>query len=269
LQEAKLLQSSFPKVSIIGASDSAFHAEKPLHAATYGISQTDAKAADVWRFGYHGLSVASVVEKLREAKKLPKRLVVCHLGSGASVTAVLEGKSIDTSMGYSPLEGLVMSTRSGSIDPTAVDTLATARKVSAKKLQHYLNAESGLLGLSGESDDIRELLVLEEKGHKGATLALDTYVYRVQLAIGQMVAALGGIDGLVFTGTVGERSAIIRRRIVSAMLYLGLALDSRVHEPIDNPQDITVISQSRHPAIVMIVPTDEAQSILQAVHTLT
>ena len=269
LQEAELLRAAFGGVPIIGASDSAFHATKPQHASTYAISQEDAKQADVWRFGYHGLSVSSVVSSLKSAKHLPARMVVCHLGSGASVTAVLEGKSIDTTMGYSPLEGLVMSTRSGSIDPTAVDVLADQLDLSPKKIQHYLNANSGLKGLSGASDDIRELLKLESSKHAGAKLALDSYVYHVQQAIGQMVAALGGIDGLVFTGTVGERSAEIRQRIVRKMLYLGIALNAKTnndHELIVEP---TVISQDRHPAVVMVVPTDEAASILQAVRSLT
>lgn len=268
LQEAELLNATFPGARIVGVSDSAFHAHKPVHANTYGISQKDAKKYDIWRFGYHGLSATAVVETLKDTKRLPKRLVLCHLGSGASITAVKDGKSIDNTMGYSPLEGLVMSTRSGTIDPTAAAVLAEKNKLDPYGLQLYLNFKSGLLGLSEVSDDIRSLLELEEQGHDGAALALRVYVYKVQQAIGQMAASLGGVDGLVFTGTVGERSAVIRHRIIKNMLFLGLSIDSATNARTIAPATLTKISQDRHPAPVLVVPSNESHAILHAVHQM-
>src|SRR3989344_1284746 len=201
------------KASLLGVSDSSFHRTMPDHARNYALPLDDADRLDIRRFGYHGLSVESVANIIKSDGKLPLRLVVCHLGSGSSVTAVRSGKSIDTTMGYSPLEGLMMSTRSGSLDITAAQALQAGLKLSDQDLQNYLNDKSGLLGVSNISSDIRILLRLERQSNHHAKLALDMYVYRVAQAIGQMAAALGGIDALVFTGTVGERSAPIRRRI--------------------------------------------------------
>ncbi len=268
LQEIELLSKTFPNIPVIGASDSAFHANKPRHAASYAISQTYAKQLDLWRYGYHGLSVSSVVEQLKKQKTLPRRLVVCHIGSGVSVTAVHDGKSIDNTMGYSPLEGTMMATRSGSVDVAASEVLARRQKLNDHQLQTYLNTKSGLLGVSGISSDIRELLE-KEPNHESAGLALDMYVYRLQQAIGQMVAVLGGLDGLVFTGTVGERSSEMRRRITKKILYLGVSIDHAKNDAtiaVAKPVDI---SQSRHPLPVFVVPADEASSILIAIKLLT
>lgn len=264
LQEVNLLSTVFPKVSIVGASDSAFHAGRPAHALAYAISPTDAKTLDIWRYGYHGLSVNSIVSQLRDAKLLPKRVIVCHVGSGVSVTAVLNGKSLDTTMGYSPLEGPVMATRTGSIDPAATQVIARRLKLNETALELYLNTKSGLKGLSGSSSDIRELLEKEGEGDTRAALALDMFVYRLQQSIGQMAAVLKGVDGIVFTGTVGERSVEMRQRIASGLLYLGLSIDHRRNASLQ-PGKIEQIQQARHPAPVFVVPTNEAASILQAI----
>lgn len=268
LQEIKLLGAEFPAAKIVGASDSAFHAGKPAYAAGYGISAIDAKKLDIQRYGYHGLSVASTVSTLRLAKKLPARLIVCHLGSGVSVTAVKNGKSIDNTMGYSPLEGPVMATRSGSIDPTATQVIKKQLSLDEEGLQLYLNHRSGLKGISGASDDIRELLEAEKKGSEPAKLALKMYVYRIQQAIGQMVAALGGVDAIVFTGTVGERSAEMRRRIASKLLYLGIALDPKSNHDLAAAIDVVSISPEHHPANLYVVPANEASQILLEVDKL-
>lgn len=222
LQEVALLEKEFPSVQLVGVSDSAFHATMPSYARTYGISQTDAKHADVWRFGYHGLSMSSVVRQLTNNGKLPNKVIACHLGSGSSITALLSGKSIDTTMGYSPTEGLVMATRSGSIDFAACNDLISELSLTKNQLENYLSHQSGLLGLSGKTSDIRKLLELEAEGHQQAKLALAVFVYRVQTAIGQMVAATQGCDALIFTGTVGERSQVIRTRIIDKLDYLGI-----------------------------------------------
>lgn len=269
LQEAELLKSSFPRVPVVGASDSVFHLTKPMVTHSYGISQKDARDMDIWRFSYHGLSLSSITHQLKDQELLSARTVVCHLGSGSSVTALLHGKSMDNTMGYSPLEGLLMSTRSGSIDPTAVEVLRTCKKLTRDGIQNYLNLQSGLKGVSGKSDDIRELLELETKGSEPAALALSMYVLRVQQAIGYMVATLGGVDTLVFTGTVGERSAEIRKRVCANLTYLNVHLSHDVNNKTIAPSSITKINVSIAEKKILVVPCDEAVVIAKIASTFS
>ena len=267
LDELHVLRKQFGKAAIVGVSDSAFHVTKPDYAWNYGISLEDADRFEIKRFGYHGLSVASVVQALKAAEKLPPKLVVCHLGSGASVTAVLNGKSADNTMGYSPLEGVVMSTRSGSIDATAVRALKDACRFDDDAAEDYLNNHSGLLGLGG-SADTRELLRREADGDGRSRLALATYVYSVQKAIAQMTAALGGIDVLVFTGTVAERSTPVRERIVERLHYLDLVLDKHTNKDCESPEKPVVISRLAHSKPVLVVATQEAAEIARRTRAL-
>jgi acetate kinase len=261
LHEQEALRAVFGDTPIVGVSDSSFHSTKPDFAWNYGLPLADSDRFEIKRFGYHGISAASVVRTLRDHGKLPPKVVICHLGSGASVTAVWHGKSRDTTMGYSPLEGLVMATRSGSIDPAAVSVLKCALHFDDAQMEAYLNEQSGLLGLSGASDDIRELLKREAEGDHFAHLALETYLFSVQKAIGQMTATLGGIDLLVFTGTVGERSASIRARILSPFHYIDLALDHHNNAECTAPAELTCISRLAHSRPVFVVPADEAAEI--------
>lgn len=263
LQEAELLKSAFPRVPVVGASDSVFHLTKPMVTHSYGISQKDARDMDIWRFSYHGLSLSSITEQLKVHKLLPARTIVCHLGSGSSVTALLHGKSMDNTMGYSPLEGLLMSTRSGSIDPTAVDALRVGKKLTPDGVQNYLNLQSGLKGVSEKSDDIRELLDFESKGSETAALALSMYVLKVQQAIGLMTATIGGIDTLVFTGTVGERSSEIRKRICANLSFLNLHLSQEANKKAIAPNIVTNISVSIAEKNILVVPCNEAKHIAQ------
>ncbi len=256
LQEASLLAKYFPQAQLVGISDSAFHATMPELASRYGLPKNDADRLGLKRFGYQGLSVESVVKTLRATKKLAARTIVCHLGSGSSVTALASGRSIDTTMGYSPLEGLMMSTRSGNLDIAAALALQEELGLKGDSLLEYLNEKSGLLGVSGKSSDIRELLKLESD-EPAAKLALDMYVYRVQACIGQMAAVLGGIDALVFTGTVGERSSPIRQRIVHKLMFLGLAIDPAKNHVSVEPGELTQISPPHFPAKIFIVPANE------------
>lgn len=265
LAELHTLRSQLPHTPAVGVSDSAFHITKPDHAWNYGISLEDADRFEIKRFGYHGLSVSSVVRSLHKTGKLGHKLIVCHLGSGASVTAILDGKSLDTTMGYSPLDGLVMSTRSGSIDHTAVRALKDACGLDDEGIDDYLNNHSGLLGLGG-SADIRELLRREQDGDHRARLALGTYVYSVQKAIGQMSAVLGGVDALVFTGTVGERSSPIRERVAAPLDYLGFALDTSANETCDALKGLEVISKTKGSKPIVVTPTKEDAEIAR--HTL-
>jgi len=268
LEELKRLRHHFPDATVVGVSDSAFHITKPDYAWNYGLPLDDADRLDIKRFGYHGLSVASVVDVLKAEDKLPPKVIVCHLGGGASVSAVYKGRGFDTTMGYSPLEGLIMATRSGSIDPTAVRELKRALNLNTDQAEEYLNNRSGLLGLSGSSSDIRELLESEAAGDHRAELALNTYVFGVQKAVGQMIAALGGADLLVFTGTVGERSAPIRERVVAKLEFVDFVLDKRANERCNEPNKPTLISKVAHSKPVYVIQADEAGQMLKATHHL-
>ena len=191
---------------------------------------------------------------------LPEKVIVCHLGGGASVTAVLNGKSIDTSMGFTPLDGLVMATRVGQIDPGAVVYLSEKMGKRDGKMLEYFNKECGLLGLSnGKSDDIRELLKNELNGDLDSKLALDIYASRVKKLIAQGVAMLNGFDCLVFAGTVGERSFPMRRKICSGLDFLGVKIDSEINDRTDAVE--TEINSTESRVKISVIKTDEMGEI--------
>lgn len=260
LTEIKQLRIRFPGVPIIAISDSAFHATKPDYARYYGIDKDLADKLEIEKYGFHGISVQSIVDKLKSEDALMPKTIICHLGSGCSVTAVKNGKSIETTMGYSPLEGVMMATRSGSIDVSAALALKRDLGISPGELEEFLFRKSGLLGVSGSSDDIRQLIDSESKGDKKAKLALEIFVYRIQQAIGQMAAAMDGASCLVFSGTVGERSLIIRSRISGGLSYLGFDISSEINNNTFEPKKITNISsQSSKP--ILVVLTNEAAEL--------
>lgn len=260
LSELKQLKICFPDVPIVAISDSVFHASKPVWASYYGIDVGLAEKFDIQRFGYQGISVGSVVRYLTDHDTLLPKTIVCHLGSGSSVTAVKSSQSIDTTMGYSPLEGLVMASRSGDIDVSAALAIKRELKLTDDGLEQYLNKQSGLLGISGSSSDIRQLLVSEEQGDERAQLALKLFVYRVQQAIGKMAASLGGVDCLIFTATIGERSDLIRSRIVEPLGFLGFTSDLTVNEQTFEPfEAVNIATQSSKP--ILVISTDEAAEI--------
>lgn len=264
LGELEQLQHSYPQTPIALISDSAFHATKPNYAWNYGINLQDADRFEIKRYGYHGLSVSAVVDGLWNRGKLPPRVVVCHLGSGSSVSAVFHGRSIDNTMGYSALEGVIMATRSGSIDYTAAMALKKCLNLSDDEIEIYLDERGGLLGLAG-SDDIRILLEREAGGDNLAHLALATLVHSIHKAIGAMTVAMNGVDLLVFTGTVGERSAPLRKRIVAHLECLDLIIDGNRNASCLNPTDFTSISQAAVSKPIIVVPTNEGLEI--AKHT--
>lgn len=260
LQEYALLQKHFPGVHVYGISDSAFHVTKPDYAWNYAISLEDSDKYEIKRYGYHGLSVQSALHHLRHSDRLANKIVIAHLGSGGSITALHGGKSLDNTMGYSPLEGLMMATRSGSIDYSAVRALQLHSGMNNEETEIYLNEHSGLLGI-GASPDIRELLSREDQGDERAHLALSTYAYSVQKGIAQMTAALGGIDALVFTGTVGERSATMRQRIVARLHYLDFFLDTHANLSCQNPTNLETLSKLTQSKPIYVVHADEAAEI--------
>ena len=213
LREAR---AALPDAPHVGVFDTAFHATIPDEAATYAVP----REWGIRRFGFHGLSVQWSAERVPA-----NRLVVCHLGGGSSVTAVLNGGSIDTTMGFTPLEGVPMTTRSGSVDPGALLYVQRERGLSPDELDHALNFESGLAALSGTSGDLREVLDAGEAGR----LAFDVFVHRVTAAVAAMAASLGGLDALVFTAGIGERSAATRAAICKRLAFLGVQLDEEAN----------------------------------------
>lgn len=265
LNEFTRLTNAWPDVPVFGISDSAFHATKPDYAWNYGIRLEDADRFEIKRFGYHGLSAQSAVRQL--ADHVPGKLVVCHLGSGSSIMALRQGVSVETTMGFSPLEGLVMSTRSGTIDPVAAKALQDALHLDDQAMLRYLHHDAGLLGLSGIGRDIRELLEQEQAGNYRAGLALRTYVHRAAQAIGGMAAVLGGVDALVFTGAVGERAAIMRRRIIAQLHYLEFELDYDKNNLPFNA-DVFNIHRSGYRPVYVVPAKEEYEMALAAISLL-
>jgi acetate kinase len=209
--------SALPDLPHVAVFDTAFHQTMPDEASTYALPARWRNEWDIRRFGFHGLSVQWAAQQVR----VP-RLVVCHLGGGCSVTAVRDGRSVDTTMGYSPLEGVPMATRSGSIDAEIVLHLLRTKKLDLDEIEHALETESGLLGLSGETDRVEEL---ERSTSPEAELALRVFAHRVASSVAAMAAALDGIDALVFTAGIGEGSASIRRNVCARLRFLGIELD--------------------------------------------
>ncbi len=236
--ELEYIHKLFPDVKIVAVSDSTFHSTMPDVAKFYAIPIELAKERDIYRFGFHGISISSIVHDFGSKNlDLGHRAIVCHLGSGASVTALLDGKSVDTSMGYSPLEGLVMSSRVGNIDAGAV--LYMTETQSEDDLHELFYAKSGLLALSGLSGDMRVLLDAEKEGHMGANLAISAFVHSVRKYIGAYSGVLGGLDTLVFSGTIGERSAVLRERICNGFEYLNIHIDLEKNKSTASEVDIS------------------------------
>ena len=222
-----------PELPAVACFDTAFHSTMPDAAALYGVPRRWTEAWGIRRYGFHGLSHAYAGRRAAELLERPQselRVVTCHLGAGASLAAVERGRSVDTTMGFTPLEGLVMATRSGSIDPGALLWLVQHGGMSAAEIEYELEERSGLLGLSGSSGDMRELLDAADAGDVRAQLAIDVYLHRLRAGIAAMAAAMGGLDALVFTGGVGENSPRIRAACCERLAFLGVSVDARLNE---------------------------------------
>lgn len=260
LKELNQLKKLHLDTSIWAISDSAFHHTLPDKSRYYGIDLDDAKRFDIMRYGYHGISLAGAMNQLEQmSDHLPEKVIACHLGGGASITAIHQGQSRDTSMGLTPLEGLLMNSRGGDLDDGAVIRLAQQSGMNLLALEEYLYKKCGLLGVSGKTGDIRELIELEQSGHERAKLALEMFVYRIQKYIGSYIAVLGGIDVLIFTGTIGERSSIIRERVVSGLDCFGLILDQDKNKQVFETNDW--INPDKAPAGIAVIATDEMKQI--------
>ncbi len=258
LMGVKACQAIMPNTPMVLVFDTAFHSTMPEKAYLYGIPYDAYKKYKVRRYGFHGTSHFFVS---REAAKFVRKdvsklkIVTCHLGNGSSISAVDCGKSVDTSMGFTPLEGVPMGTRSGDVDPSVVEFLMGKMNMSANEVISYLNKKSGMLGLAGASD-FRDLTKAEKEGDKQAILALDLFSYRVKKFVGAYAAAMGGIDVLVFTAGVGENTAEVRERVCKDMEFMGIVLDDKKNW--NGERGITRdISAKKSKVKVLIVPTNE------------
>ena len=259
--EIEQLKKTFNDTLIIEISDSAFHNERSDVAKAYAIDTKLAEKYDIKRWGYHGLSVGSIVRLMKNEGILPEKVVVCHIGSGVSITAVKDGKSADTTMGYSPLEGLMMATRAGSMDVAAA--LAIKRELNMQsddELEKYLNKKCGLLGVSGKSDDMREIIKGCANGDKRAELARALYVLTLRRAIGQMAASMAGVDAIVFTATIGERSDEIRRLVAESLSYLGFNLDYDKNAKDMDERVVNIATENSKP--IYVIKTDESDEMI-------
>jgi acetate kinase len=241
----------------VACFDTAFHATLPPASSTYALPQAWRERWGLRRFGFHGLSHGWVARRVPELLgRAPQglRIVSCHLGAGASLCAIADGRSIDTTMGFTPVEGLVMATRSGSVDPGMLLWLLQRKELSADELADALEHESGLLALSG-SADMREVLRRNEDGDKRARLAIEVFVHSLRAGIAAMAASLGGLDVLAFTGGVGEHAERLRALTLEGLGFLGLKLDE--HANANASGDDAVISASGGAAQAMVLPSRE------------
>jgi acetate kinase len=227
LAALELISQALPDVPAVACFDTAFHGTLPAEAYTYALPAAWLERWAIRRYGFHGLSHAWIAQRAAElvGGRGELRIVSCHLGAGASLCAIAGGRSIDTTMGFTPLEGLVMATRSGSMDPGLLLWLLERTGLSEHELAHAVEHESGLLGLTGTAD-MREILARVGAGDARAELALDVYTHRLRAGIGAMAATLGGLDVLAFTGGIGEHAALVRARAVAGLEFLGVHIDA-------------------------------------------
>ncbi|HEY4592642.1 MAG TPA: acetate kinase [Thermoanaerobaculia bacterium] len=259
LQGYYAAKAELPNAPQVAVFDTAFHHSMPREAYLYGLPYSLYQRFGIRRFGFHGTSHRFVAGRLaalleREGDS-GLRLVTCHLGNGASACAVLGGKSIDTSMGFTPLEGLVMGTRCGDLDPAALLFIMGREELGAAEASALMNKHSGLLGLSGLSNDMRTLLEAEEKGNERARLAIDVFCYRLRKYIGAYAAALGGVDAIAFAGGIGENSPQVRERTMRGLEGLGLRLDPKRNDEAKGKEE--EISPEGVGSRVFVVPTNE------------
>ena len=239
--------------------DSSFHATMPPKAFLYGIDYDDYKKYSVRKYGAHGTShkfVSQEAAKFLGKKPEQLKIVTCHLGNGSSITAVDGGKCIDTTMGFTPLAGVLMGTRSGDIDASAVEFLARKKGLSHADMVTYLNKQCGVAGISGVSSDFRDLLAGEEAGNERCALALDMFAYQTKKFVGAYAAAMGGLDCIVFTAGIGENTPTVRADVCHGLEFLGVKFDDKANDG-KNDGSIRVISAKDSKVAVLVIPTNE------------
>lgn len=258
LQVLNLFRQKYQEVMHVACFDTAFHSTNPPLTKAFGLPKKYYEQG-VYRYGFHGLSYKWVSHHFKEIVKedLPRHTIIGHLGSGSSMCALDNGISVASSMGFSVLEGLMMGTRTGSIDPGVILYLLESEKMTVAEITNLLYRQSGLLGVSGESSDVRDLL---ESKTADAKFAIELFVYRIQLEIGKLTAALGGLDCLIFTAGVGQNSPIIREMITNKLAWFGIKLDDKA-----NQENNYLISSTDSKVKVYVIPTNEERVIAQDV----
>ena len=246
-----------PDVPQVAVFDTAFHQTMPKTAFLYGLPYEMYVKYGLRRYGFHGTSHRYVAQKAAEMMgehMSDLRIITCHLGNGASLTAIKYGRSVDTSMGYTPLEGLIMGTRSGEIDPAIIPFLMEKENMDAQQIDNFLNRRSGILGISGLSSDFRDLEAAANNGDERSQLAIDVFAYKVKKYIGGYVAAMGGVDAIVFTAGLGENSPFMREKICSGLEYLGTRIDPELNKIRGKAREISI---KRAKTKIFVVPTNE------------
>lgn len=254
-------QQLMPNTPMVGVFDTAFHQSMPAEAYTYGLPYEYYEKYKVRRYGFHGTSHSYVGKRLADLIGRPddySKLIVCHLGNGSSISAIKNGHSVDTSMGLTPLEGLVMGTRSGDIDPAIIDFIATKENMTVSEVTDVLNKKSGVFGVSGISSDFRDIKHEAQKGNKRAQLSRDVFCYRVAKYIGSYVAAMNGVDAIAFTAGVGENDYYVRAKVCEYLGYLGVYIDAEANLVRGEEREITYPDC---PTRVFVVPTNEELAI--------
>ncbi len=254
-------ESLMPGTPQVVVFDTAFHQTMPEKAYMYGLPYEYYEKYKVRRYGFHGTSRSFVSKRVAEIVGKPynaTKTIVCHLGNGASVSAVLNGESVDTSMGLTPLEGLVMGTRSGDIDPAIMEFIAKKENLDIAGIMNVLNKKSGVEGVSGVSSDFRDLEAAAKAGNKRAELAIDVFAYRVAKYVGAYTAAMNGVDNIVFTAGIGENCALVRTKVCSYLGYLGITIDEEAN---GKRGEEIVISTPDSKVKVLVVPTNEELAI--------
>lgn len=247
-----------PGVPQVAVFDTAFHQTMPKEAYMYALPYELYEKYAIRRYGFHGTSHRYVSRRACDFLGLPfdkQRVITCHIGNGGSITAVLDGKSIDTSMGLTPVEGLMMGTRVGDVDPGALTFIMDKEHLTTKQLSDLINKTSGVAGISGISSDMRDIDAAIEKGDERAKLALDMYIYRIIKYVGAFAAVLNGVDVIVFTGGVGENQQVLRKRVCDHLSYLGVKIDDDVN--LSSRGEEKLISAADSKVKVVVIPTDE------------
>jgi acetate kinase len=255
--------AALPGVPQIAVFDTAFHQTMPRRAYLYGLPYEFYEDGHLRRYGFHGTShryVALRAERLLEEQGIPladQKIVTCHIGNGCSMAAIKGGKSVDTTMGLTPLEGLLMGTRCGDLDPAIVPFLMETRGLERQQIDELLNKRSGLLGVSGVSSDMRDVKAAALDGNPQAQAAVELFCYRIQKYIGAYAAAMGGIDALVFTAGIGENEPMVRERTTAELGFLGLTLDLSKNEDSSLRGREVDMSEAGTPVRIFVIPTDE------------
>ncbi len=250
-------QKVMPNTPQVAVFDTAFHQTMPQTAYMFGVKYEEYEKYGIRKYGFHGTShryVSACAAEMLGKDIKDTKIITCHLGNGSSITAVDGGKSVDTSMGFTPLDGVLMGTRTGSIDPAVVPILMSKKGLDAAGMDKYMNKECGVLGISGVSSDFRDLEAAAEEGNKKAQLALDMFCYQVKRYIGAYAAAMGGVDAIVFTAGVGENDIGTRAKVCSGLEFLGVKLDA---ERNNVRGKATEISAADSKVKVFLIPTNE------------